>query len=334
MKHKKLLCILLLVTLAMSSLFALVACDNKNGKPEKITFVLDWTPNTNHTGLYVAKHLGYYADEGLEVSFIQPGMDGSSVDVSTGVGQFGIDFQEQMIFNEQSSINVTAVAAVVQHNTSGILVKGGIGIETLADITGHSYATWGLPGEQAIVKYFAEKYGGRVNDSDMVPNTVANIIAEFQNPQGVDSVWSYAAWDVIRLELAGIDHKFFRMSDIEVLDYYTPVIIANNDYLKKYPEYARKFVKATAAGYKYAIEHPAEAAEILMKENPELREDEALILASMNFLKSEYQADAPKWGYIDQTRWDNFFALMSSLVDEITTPISKGYGFTNEFLPA
>lgn len=119
-----------------------------------------------------------------------------------------------------------------------------------------------------------------------------------------------------------------------MLDYYTPVIIANNDYLKKYPEYARKFVKATAAGYKYAIEHPAEAAEILMKENPELREDEALILASMNFLKSEYQADAPKWGYIDQTRWDNFFALMSSRVDEITTPISKGYGFTNEFLPA
>ena len=44
---------------------------------EKITFVLDWTPNTNHTGLYVAQELGYFEEAGLEVEIVQPPEDGA-----------------------------------------------------------------------------------------------------------------------------------------------------------------------------------------------------------------------------------------------------------------
>ena len=142
MKLKKLLCILLIAVLTAASVIALTACKDDDA-PEKITFVLDWAPNTNHVGLYVAKNLGYYAEEGLEVTFIQPGTTGCSADVSTGVGQFGIDFQEQMIYNEQSSVNVTAVAAVIQHNTSGILAKGKI--DSLAALNGKKYASWAIP---------------------------------------------------------------------------------------------------------------------------------------------------------------------------------------------
>ena len=125
------------------------------------------------------------------------------------------------------------------------------------------------------------------------------------------------------------------MSEIDRLDYYTPVIIANNDYLKNYPEQARKFIAATAKGYEYAIANPREAADILMEENPELKVNAELVYASMEFLKNEYTADAPQWGYIDQQRWDDFFALMWELETEgMTAPITAGYGFTNEFLPA
>ena len=99
------------------------------------------------------------------------------------------------------------------------------------------------------------------------------------------------------------------------------MIIANNDYLKDYEEYARKFVKATARGYEYAIANPREAADILMEEK--------------EVLKGEYKADASQWGYIDQARWDTFFDLMWELRTEgMTGPISDGYGFTNSFLPA
>lgn len=333
MKLKKLLCILLIAVLTAASVIALTACKDDDA-PEKITFVLDWAPNTNHVGLYVAKNLGYYAEEGLEVTFIQPGTTGCSADVSTGVGQFGIDFQEQMIYNEQSSVNVTAVAAVIQHNTSGILAKGNI--DSLAALNGKKYASWGLQGEEAIVRYFLQEGGADINTVEFIPNTVENIVAEFTNTSGADCLWSYLGWDVTKLNTEGIANTFFRMSDhIDALDYYTPVIIANNDYLNDNAEYARKFIKATARGYEYAIANPREAADILMEENPELKVDSELIYASMEVLKGEYKADAPQWGYIDRARWDAFFDLMWELRTEgMTGPITDGYGFTNAFLPA
>lgn len=333
MKLKKLLCILLIAVLTAASAIALTACKDDDA-PEKITFVLDWAPNTNHVGLYVAKNLGYYAEEGLEVTFIQPGTTGCSADVSTGVGQFGIDFQEQMIYNEQSSVNVTAVAAVIQHNTSGILAKGKV--DSLAALNGKKYASWGLQGEEAIVRYFLTEGGADISTVEFIPNTVENIVAEFTNTAGADCLWSYLGWDVTKLNTEGIANTFFRMSDyIPALDYYTPVIIANNDYLKDNAEYARKFIKATARGYEYAIANPREAADILMEENPELAVDSELIYASMEVLKGEYKSDAPQWGYIDQARWDAFFDLMWELRTEgMTGPITDGYGFTNAFLPA
>ena len=209
MKLKKLLCILLIAVLTAASAIALTACKDDDA-PEKITFVLDWAPNTNHVGLYVAKNLGYYAEEGLEVTFIQPGTTGCSADVSTGVGQFGIDFQEQMIYNEQSSVNVTAVAAVIQHNTSGILAKGKV--DSLSALNGKKYASWGLQGEEAIVRYFLTEGGADINTVKFIPNTVENIVAEFTNTAGADCLWSYLGWDVTKLNTEGIANTFFRMS--------------------------------------------------------------------------------------------------------------------------
>lgn len=99
---------------------------------EKITFVLDWTPNTNHTGLYVAQEKGYFEDEGLEVEIVQPPEDGADALVASGKAQFGISFQDTMAPGVvgEDALPTTAVAAVVQHNTSGIISRKGEGMDT------------------------------------------------------------------------------------------------------------------------------------------------------------------------------------------------------------
>ena len=90
---------------------------------EKLTFVLDWTPNTNHTGLYVAQSLGYFEDQGLEVEIVQPPEDGANTLVASGKAQFGVSFQDSMApgVAGDNALPVTAVAALIQHNTSGII---------------------------------------------------------------------------------------------------------------------------------------------------------------------------------------------------------------------
>ena len=95
MNHKKILAVGLaaVMTVGAAGSMTVSAADNET---EKITFVLDWTPNTNHTGLYVAESLGYFEDQGLEVEIVQPPEGGADALVASGRAQFGVSFQDSM----------------------------------------------------------------------------------------------------------------------------------------------------------------------------------------------------------------------------------------------
>lgn len=98
---------------------------------QTITFVLDWTPNTNHTGIYVADKLGYFKEAGIQIDIQQPPEDGATALVATGKAQFGVDFQDYLAPAYVSDLPVTAVAALIQHNTSGIISLKEKGINLL-----------------------------------------------------------------------------------------------------------------------------------------------------------------------------------------------------------
>ena len=145
---KKIVAVLTAGCMALS----LAACGSgetsqEENEKEKITFVLDWTPNTNHTGLYVAQEKGYFEDEGLEVEIVQPPEDGADALVASGKAQFGISFQDTMAPGVvgEDALPTTAVAAVVQHNTSGIISRKGEGMDTPKGLEGKKYATWDAP---------------------------------------------------------------------------------------------------------------------------------------------------------------------------------------------
>src|SRR6056297_121501 len=87
---------------------------------EEIDFLLDWVPNTNHTGLFVAEEMGWFAEEDIEVNFIQPGTN-MSVEQVVGAGRadLGISFQEWVTSARIEGVPIVSLAAVIQHNTSG-----------------------------------------------------------------------------------------------------------------------------------------------------------------------------------------------------------------------
>lgn len=307
----------------------MTACSEEN--QEKITISLDWSPNTNHTGLYVAQEKGYFEELGLTVEIVQPPEDGATSLVASGKAQFGIDFQDTIApaFATDDPLPVTVVAALLQHNTSGIISLKGNGMDTPKGMSNKVYATWDLPVEKAIIKSVVEADGGDYDSIQMIPSTVTDVVTALNTD--VDAVWVYYAWDGIATKVKGVETDFFAFKDINpVLDYYSPILIANNEFLKNNKEEAKAFLKAVAKGYEYAIDNPEEAANILVEANPELDKD--LVQESQVWLSDQYKAEVSQWGYIDQERWDAFYSWLAE-EDLIEKEIPKGFGFTNDYLP-
>ena len=324
-----------IVLVAVMLVLGVTGCAKKEQGAEsaamaEVTFCLDWTPNTNHTGLYVAQKMGWYEEAGLKVNIVQPPEDGATALVAGGKANFGIDFQDYLAsaHGKEEPLPITAVATIIQHNTSGIISLKEKGITTPGKMQGHSYATSSMPVEQAIIKNLVEAEGGSVKNIDYVPTFVQDIEAGLKSQ--VDSVWIYYAWDGITTEVKGIDTNFFLFKDLKPeFDYYTPIIIANNDFLKEQPDVAKKFLEATAKGYEYAIENPKEAANILLEEVPTL--DREIVEKSQEYLAGQYKAEEERWGWIDANRWNAFYQWLNEnkLVEK---DIPVDFGFSNEYL--
>ena len=197
------------VLLVSVMIFALVACGTtkQDGEKdikdlEKITFVLDWTPNTNHTGLYVALEKGYFEEAGLDVEIVQPPEDGAEVLVASGKAQFGVSFQDSMAaaLSGDNALPISAVAAVIQHNTSGIISRKGEGMDTPKGMEGHNYATWNGPIELATLEQVVEKDGGDFSKIELIPSTVTDEVSALKT-KSVDSIWIFYGWAGVKTEL-------------------------------------------------------------------------------------------------------------------------------------
>ncbi|MGO3751569.1 MAG: ABC transporter substrate-binding protein [Peptoniphilaceae bacterium] len=328
-----------LFTLSLLSLLLLVGCNKNNNvnkdqnleKVSKLTLVLDYVPNTNHTGIYVAKEKGFLKDEGIELEIIQPPEDGASALVASGKAQLGIDYQDTIApaYAKEDPLPVTNIAALVQHNTSGIVSLKGNGIDRPKGLEGKKYATWGMEIEQAIIKNVVEKDGGDFSKIKLVPSNYSDIFTGLQSD--IDAVWIFYGWDGIAAKVKNVDVDYFAFKDINpVFDYYTPTIIANNDFLKENPDLAKAFLRAVKKGYEFSMENPEEAGNILLKASPEL--DKNIVLESQKYLKDKYIADAKKWGYIESDRWNAFYKWLyeNKLIEK---EIPQDFGFTNEYLP-
>ena len=329
---KKFVAVLLVFVLV----FSLAGCGSTAGKNDKntITIVLDWTPNTNHTGIFVAQAKGFFEEAGLNVEVVQPPEDGAVTLVASGKAQFGVSFQDSLApaFAGDSIIPVTAVAAVIQHNTSGIVSRAGDGMDTPKGLEGKKYATWDLDVEKATIRDVMKADGGNFDLVELIPSTVTDEVSALRSGS-VDAIWIFYGWAGVACEVAGLDTDYFEFADIDpVFDYYTPVIIGNNAWLEENPETAKAFVEALTRGYTYAAQNPKEAADILMDAAPELKSNSELVYASQEYLAAEYIADAARWGEFDADRWAAFFGWLNEN-DLLEGEIDPDYGFTNDYLP-
>ena len=333
MKKKRIVSI---ISMALASIMMLSGCGSSKKSEgeeglEKVKVILDWTPNTNHTGIYVAKEKGYFKDLGLDVEIIQPS-EGSSLQlVSAGKGDFAITYQEDLTYarTSDSPMPVKAIATIIQHNTSGFASPKEKNIKTVKDFEGKVYGGFGGPSEKAILQAVMEKAGADFSKLTTVDVGTEDFFIATKN--NLDFEWTFEGWTNISAKLRNFDINYIPLRELdERLDYYTPIIASSESTLNDKSDMVKKFMEATSKGYEFAINNPEESAEILVKEVPEIDKD--LAVESQKFLAKEYKSDANRWGEMKDSVWDNYtqFMLEYKLINK---DMKASEAYTNEFLP-
>ncbi|MCB5269715.1 MAG: ABC transporter substrate-binding protein [Candidatus Cloacimonetes bacterium] len=319
---KKLLIISLILVSGL-----LISCKRAPQELQKVSITLDWTPNTNHTGIYVARELGFFKEAGLDVDIQQPGQSITDQIVATGKSSFGVSYQENVIRARSEGIPLVSIAAVIQHNTSGFAALKSAGIKSPKDFEGKRYGSWDSPSEIAILQNVMERH-----DADFSKVKVISGVYDFFSTIGKDAdfEWIFYGWDGVATPSRGVEIDYIPLKDLNpIFDYYTPVIISSEEFLATNPELTKKFMDAVKRGYAFCIADPVKAADILVKNVPEL--DYKQVKYSMNYLAQEYQAEAKYWGQQKLEVWQGFATWMS---DEGLIPqaIDAQKAFTNIYL--
>lgn len=297
---------------------------------EDLTVILDYVANTNHTGMYVALDKGWYADEGLNVSIVEPTEGATATLIALGKGQIGISYQEDVTVARtlDEPLPIRAIAAIIQHNTSGFATYAGKGIAGPADFEGKTYAGWGGPGEEAVLKAVMKNAGKDFTKLNMVISDGSGFTALKDK---VDIMWFYEAWDNVKCQMNDFPIDYMPLKDMDPrLDYYTPVIITSEDMINNHPDDLRAFLRATSKGYEYAASNPDEAAKVLSKYAPDYSLE--MLTLSQEYLADKYIADAPRFGEMKDGVWDGYteFCVEYGVINK---SIGAGQLYTNEFLP-
>lgn len=326
---KKILLYILMLSLAIG----VSGCTKPNEavvKPlEKITFTLDWTPNTNHSGIYAAKDKGFFKEEGLDVDIIQPGQNTADALVASGKAEFGIGYQEGVTIARLQGLPLVSIAAVIQHNTSAFAWPASKNIKSPRDFEGKTYAGWGSPIEEATLKALMDKSGSDVSKVSILTTGATDFFATTE--KDADFAWIFYAWDGIAAKIKNKPINYIMLKDEDkALDYYTPVIITNEKMISDKSDLVKRFMKAAAKGYDYAAKNPEDTANILLTNAPEL--DKTLVIESQKWLSPKYKDDAAAWGIQKKEVWQNYTSwLYERKLIEKMLDVDKA--FTNDFLP-
>ncbi|CAM3719245.1 ABC transporter substrate-binding protein [Cohnella lubricantis] len=295
----------------------------------EVKVVLDWTPNTNHTGLYVAAANGYWEKRGLTVDIVQPPESGADAMVASGAAEFGIGAQEGLTLAREQNVPLVSLAAIIQHNTSGFASPEEKNIKEPKDFEGHAYGGWGSPAEEAVIGSMMKQQGADVGQVKFVNAGTADFFTAVT--KDIDFEWIFYAWTGIEAEQRGMKLNMVYLKDFDQrLDYYTPVLETSEKLIQNEPDVVRAFVEGAAEGYQYAIDHPDEAADILLKAVPDLNAD--LVKASQEWLSPRYQDDASQWGLQKEEVWSGYAEFLKEH-GVLTQELDYDAMYTNDFLP-
>ncbi|SDQ27994.1 ABC-type nitrate/sulfonate/bicarbonate transport system, substrate-binding protein [Leucobacter chromiiresistens] len=304
-----------------------------------VAFALDWAPNTNHIGVYVADELGYFAEAGLDVEILPYGSTPATQLVSAGEADFGIGGQSNVQVARTAGLDLVSVYRVTQRDSGRLVTLADrADVERPSDLDGATFGGFGSPLYTALAHATIAGDGGEGEFDEVVLDTGAY---EALSQGRIDFTLSVATWENLQAELDGHPYREFRYQDFGVPEQQSTGIVSSEAYLDAHPEEARAFVQAVARGYAYAAEQPEAAADLLLEANPDtLGAAEELVHRSAELLASEYfTAPGREIGAADADAWEAFGGFLYAggfLTDAAGEPLADepdwSTYYTDEYL--
>ena len=294
-----------------------------------VSLALDWFPNSNHAGFYVAQQRGYYSEEGLDVEIVVPANPEDVLKtVGAGRDDFGVSYQAEVLLARGEGVPVKSIAAMVQHPLNSIMVLEESGIERPADLVGRSVGVTGIPFEEALFLAMLQHDGGAAEDVTLV--NVGFDLSPALIGKKVDAiVGAYWTHESIAMEKQGYPVSVLRMEEWGVPDFYELVLVAGESAIADDPDVVERFLRATARGFADAIADPQAAVDILVEANPEIDSD--LESQGIGLLAPLWSEEGVDFGHQSMERWEGLAAWMKSegLLGE---DVDAADAFTSEFM--
>jgi putative hydroxymethylpyrimidine transport system substrate-binding protein len=326
-----------LIPLALAALLAalaLAACGEKSedvtGESQGFDLALDFYPNPDHAGIYVAEEQGFFRDAGLDVSIATPTDPAAPIkQVAAGRTDLAISYEPEVILARDQGLDVVAVAGLVDVPLTSMIWLADSRIGGIADLRGKTIATAGIPYQEAYLQTILAR-------ADLSPEQVRTvnvglgllpaiiggradaILGGFRNIEGVD------------LRLRGRNPVVTPVDQLGVPSYDELVLVASGERLRDDPEPIRLFIAALARGTNAAIEDPAAATQAVLGANSGLdpRLTEAETSATIPLLAQS----ARRSFRLDPAAWEEFIGWMrdNGVIDSLPSPTEV---LTNDYLP-
>jgi len=275
---------------------------------KKLTLALDWTPNINHIGFFVAKQKGFYKDANLDIEIIEPSSDNYQTTpakkVELGMADLALCPTESIISYRTKSnpFPLIAVAAVLQNDLSAIAVKRDSQVNSPRELDGKVYSSYKARYEDGIVREMIKNDGGKGDLKVIYPDKLGiwNTLLDGK----ADATWVFLNWEGVEAENSEHELDYFKLDDYGIPYSYSPVIAANETLIEGNLQDYKAFLDATKKGFLRCKEKPLEAIDILRDEL--FGDDKNLDLKSALEITSEHFGDEASWGRIKKENLERF----------------------------
>lgn len=272
---------------------------------QTLKIALDWTPNVNHIGLFVAKELGFYSAQGIHLELLNPLDDHYQVTPGKKLELDQADFSiapfETVISlnNKANRVDAVAIYAILQLDLSCVVSLGDSPVKSMKDLDGRIYASYKARYEDHIIQEMVKNAGGTGQIQLSYPEKLGiwNTLLTGE----ADATWIFDNWEGVEAATKNITLNKFYLKDYDIPYGYSPVIFTKKEKMHQHLDAYTRFIRATQLGYQFAVENPEKAVALL---HPYLTpyDQQAVDLHRALELSSPYFAEDGNFGHMNPTR--------------------------------